>query len=325
MRSVPSYAPRHARTAQRWVARLASGECSQRELERLQAWLARDPRHRAAFERQRAVWQSLGTARELVLAARPDLLDPPAASARIGMRWIWRPAMAALAVVVLALWAGPSAWLLARADYRSGATPQSLVLDDGTRIWLDADSAIAMEQEGGGRGVALLRGRAWFEVTHDSARPFQVRARQGHIRDVGTAFEVELRQDAVYTAVAEGEVALATRTVAAPGVRLQAGQAAEYRRDGQVRRLARATADTIGAWRHGELLLTGVDGRAAITRIARYRNAPVWIMGDLGPTPITAVFRTDRADQAITSVASQLGLRVSRLPAGVLLVQPAKK
>ena len=57
--NMPSDDPGLAEQAEHWVIRLASGEIDADELERFKAWLAQDSRHRTAFDRERALWQSL--------------------------------------------------------------------------------------------------------------------------------------------------------------------------------------------------------------------------------------------------------------------------
>jgi transmembrane sensor len=60
------------------------------------------------------------------------------------------------------------------------------------------------------RTVRLLRGEAHFAVVRDPARPFVVRAGQARIRALGTAFNVQLRGEAVDVIVTEGRIRVAT-------------------------------------------------------------------------------------------------------------------
>ncbi|WP_447414957.1 FecR family protein, partial [Clostridium perfringens] len=70
------------------------------------------------------------------------------------------------------------------------------------------------------RFVRMLKGEAHFDVAHNPARPFIVKAGDSTLRAVGTAFNVRLRPELTELTVIEGRVAVrdsgaATRTVAA--------------------------------------------------------------------------------------------------------------
>ncbi|MEH6415970.1 FecR family protein [Pseudomonas sp. CGJS7] len=309
--------------ARRWIARLASGEMDEAELAAFETWMESAPQ-RAAFARQRALWQGLATLRDAFeTAPAPEVATPaPLAPRRRGRRtravgW----SLATAACLTAAIAAAPAIWLHWRADYRSGAAPQRYLLSDGSEAVLDAGSAITVDYRDGQRRIELLRGAAWFRVAHGDARPFRVEALNGVSRDIGTAFEVSLQDAQVRTAVSEGLVEVASAGGDAVGVR--AGQAVVYAAGGAVSRPYPIDSADIAGWRHGELLLDGVPAERALQRIARYRAAPVWTVGSFAGAPrISATLRTDRPDEAIDAVARSARLRVQRLPSGVLLVRP---
>jgi transmembrane sensor len=101
-----------------------------------------------------------------------------------------------------------------RADYVTGKGQKSIVdLPDGTRVTLDADSAVDVAFTGGRRDVRLLNGRAFFDVAHDRAHPFAVQAGGRVVTALGTQFDVRLTPGAVRVVLAEGSVSVAS----APG------------------------------------------------------------------------------------------------------------
>jgi len=83
---------------------------------------------------------------------------------------------------------------------------RQVLLSDGSRIELGSDSAIRVDFEPGTRAVTLLRGQAFFEVSHDASRPFTVQAADVKVRVIGTAFDVDLSRTAVVVAVQSGAV-----------------------------------------------------------------------------------------------------------------------
>ncbi|HEV2482345.1 MAG TPA: FecR domain-containing protein, partial [Puia sp.] len=77
--------------------------------------------------------------------------------------------------------------VLARAGART-----SLLLPDGTRVWLNSNSKLGYDKEfnSGNREVAL-EGEAFFEVTKNAELPFIVHAATLDIQVLGTSFTVK--------------------------------------------------------------------------------------------------------------------------------------
>lgn len=84
----------------------------------------------------------------------------------------------------------------------------NLVLSDGTKVWLNAESSITFPEcfSGATREVSL-KGEAYFEVAHDASHPFIVKSEYLTTRVLGTVFDVRAysRKDASVTLV-EGRV-----------------------------------------------------------------------------------------------------------------------
>lgn len=95
------------------------------------------------------------------------------------------------------------------ATVRGEQSPYPLVLADGTKIWLNAQSSItfptAFNQK---ERIVKLTGEAYFEVAHNAKQPFKVEANGQSIEDIGTAFDVNAYSDeqATKTTLVEGSV-----------------------------------------------------------------------------------------------------------------------
>lgn len=64
-----------------------------------------------------------------------------------------------------------------------------LILSDGTKVWLNSESAIRFPAVfAGNHREITLYGEAYLEVSHDAARPFRVKAGEGVIEVLGTSF-----------------------------------------------------------------------------------------------------------------------------------------
>jgi ferric-dicitrate binding protein FerR (iron transport regulator) len=77
--------------------------------------------------------------------------------------------------------------VLARAGART-----SLLLPDGTRVWLNSNSKLRYDKEfNGGNREVVLEGEAFFEVTKNVQLPFIVHAATLDIQVLGTSFTVK--------------------------------------------------------------------------------------------------------------------------------------
>ncbi|MBU0930391.1 MAG: FecR domain-containing protein [Alphaproteobacteria bacterium] len=308
--------------AQYWVARLVARDISASELDRLEAWLAADPRHARAFARERALWQDLDTFADALAdtTSHRSVIHPKPWHGFTRRRLI-RTAPVALAASILAAFMGPSLVLALRADHRTAVGEvRSVALPDGTTAMLDSDSAISVAFDSDRRIVHLLAGRAWFDVRHEG-RPFLVEALDGETQDIGTGFEVRRDGGVVEVSVTEGAVQVRT-PVERAGPILHAGGRLRYTADRLVMLAAQPVA-RLAAWRKGELLFDKQPIKAVIAEIARYRRAPVWTIGDFGQaSPVSGLFLIERPDEALETIARMRGLRMTTLPGGVIVIRP---
>ena len=71
-----------------------------------------------------------------------------------------------------------------------------LVLSDGTKVWLNADSNIKYPVSfGQDKREVSLRGEGYFEVAKDSARPFIMSTDKMDVKVLGTTFDVNTYED----------------------------------------------------------------------------------------------------------------------------------
>lgn len=293
-------------TARDWVIRLASAGISDDDLGRFKAWLAADPAHREAFERERRMWQGL----------RP--LEPDfAARPRPRRRLVLAAGLAAAAGLAVLIGYQPLRLALL-ADYATGPGERSsITLPDGSSIRLNTDSAIAVRYSAGERRIELLRGEALFAVRGDRGRPFRVAAQDGISEAVGTAFVVRDRHDLVITTVTAGTVSVASPEQASPDTVLRAepGDRVAYRKGQAPRRLGRADLGAVAAWQHGRIVLDGASFAEALAELERYRTGRILLLGrdPAALRPVSGIFATDRIDEAVAGLAATHGLKVSRI------------
>ncbi|MED5608940.1 FecR domain-containing protein [Pseudomonas sp. JH-2] len=233
-----------------WLMRLREAPDSMELRRACRAWAEADPRHARALRQLGRAWQLSGMPAESASAqALAPHAAPVAPRPQPRRRKRWPQALAA------SLLLGMLAWTLQPEDPNrfSASTNRELRLPDGSQVSLAAGSRLELAFSGNQRQVRLVQGEAFFDVAHDSARPFSVEAGGGTVVVTGTAFDVRAEGQAWEVAVARGSVrvqpprGLPPRQLG-PGDRLRVEVP-----DGQVRQ-EKVPAGQIGAWRQGQLL-----------------------------------------------------------------------
>jgi transmembrane sensor len=194
-----------------FVQQRNENETAARRQER-EAWLAEDARHVRAYEEAQRMWDRIGARRndptlQALKAADLAALDRPRQFSVNGL-------LLAAAVLVLLL---SGAYLIVR--FTAIPPPVSYatqlgerrteILADGTHVVLNTDSAVEVQYTRSRREIALQRGEAQFEVTHDAARPFVVDTGMGTVTALGTRFQVRREQDAAVVTLLKGAVEVA--------------------------------------------------------------------------------------------------------------------
>lgn len=162
-----------------------------------------------------------------------------------------------------------------------------LSLADGSVIHLNTDSLVSIDFSNSHRHVNLRRGEAHFEVAHDAARPFIVKAADNTVTAVGTAFNVQLNGAHQFELlVTEGKVliknqshnlAVASNTESSPldgnGELMIAGQKAVISQTSiQPVILSNEQVQNDLAWQQGMLVFHGEPLAEALQEISRYTS-----------------------------------------------------
>lgn len=312
MDPVPA-SPDAAAAAASWYARLHADDATPADRAAFGRWLAAEDAHDQA-------WHELVATTRLLDAARDDpALRAMIAATRseIGTRpqRRWWP-MAAAAAVVLAV-GGTTALVLDRdtqpatqiAETRY-ATPagrsRDITLADGTRMTLDADSAVRVAAPGATRRVGIDRGQAFFAVAHDARHPFVVSAGGNSVTALGTQFAVRTATDRVVVSLVEGSVRVDTpeigrATTLVPGNTLTIGRTALQ--------LTRAGAETATGWRKGTLTFDAAPLTEVVAELNRYSVQRIEL-GDsrLARRVFSGVLKTDGGGTALADALSAYGV-----------------
>ncbi|MFV3367318.1 FecR family protein [Pseudomonas sp. NY15435] len=321
------------RQARQWLLRLndAGGEAW---LGAFQAWLAADPKHARAYAEVDALWQASAEPAKRLAAEEGDALHAyltalhrpvPRRVQRNHRRWAYP--LASAACLLLMLWAGgwwkPGNWLTdLSADYVSApGEVREITLDDGSRLTLDADSAVAVSLDGEQRRVELLRGAASFAVKH-LPKPFVVRAGEGEARVLGTEFEVRRLGEKTRVTVAEGRVSVrGSHAVGVPEVVLGAGERVSI--DGtKLGNAQPADAQAALAWRQGWLTFYRAPLGEVLERLGTYYPGRIVLLDqELALRRVSGSFRSAEPQAALDSLQAVVGFHQQPLLGRFVLIR----
>ncbi|MEP9360224.1 FecR family protein [Sphingomonas sp. KR3-1] len=313
--------PRASAEAAAWLARLqGDARCPASEAA-FADWLQADPAHAAAFEQATDIWSILpGAARGMRPARQEAPPAPPAPRARA--RW---PELALAASLAIVLGLGTLFWMSRPTGYATAVGEQKIAtLEDGSRIALNTDSRVQVRYDVNERLIDLDHGEAMFEVAHNAARPFIVRAGNKQVRAVGTSFVVRREGDAVIVTLLQGKVAVtdvhpatahAQPTYLNPGDRLRSAPKLPTQIDEQ-------PAEIATAWRRGQAMFADTPLADAIVELNRY-GGPRLVVDDpqIGALRVSGVFATNDTDEFARAVAALHGLHVTQSGATLHIVR----
>ena len=314
--------------AARWHARLQSRSISVEELTAFHHW-RREPANADAYAAmERAARQSAkrGTGRDL--DGERQLGRSPY---RIRLRLVWAdwrsrvvsPFRAAAGLAAVLLMSGlAAAWLMAGPRYRTAAGEQLAVdLTDGTRVHLNTRTSLRVAYSAGERKILLGQGEAFFDVTHDPARPFWVVADGVRVRAIGTAFDVRRDGDHVQVLLVRGRVAVwhpspagSSETDMTPGERFDTLTAI---------RPDRADVAAATSWLDGRLVFKDTPLSTAIIEVNRYTLRPIKLDAPaFASERISGTFATGNSDAFVAAVTAILDLKARTTPDAITL-QPS--
>lgn len=144
-----------------------------------------------------------------------------------------------------------------------------VVLSDGTKVWLNADSKLSYPQSfAKNQREVTLTGEAYFEVKSDKKRPFIVHTRDQTVEVLGTHFNIEAYQDEAFSLVslAEGKIQVSHKNQ--PVHILIPGQQAAFK-DGQINVYPVNISEFI-AWKNGEFIFNNEPLSSVMQKLARW-------------------------------------------------------
>ncbi|OOG49470.1 FecR domain-containing protein [Rhodanobacter sp. C01] len=319
--------------AAEWWTRLRDPNGAAKTMDQWLEWTQADECNLEAFERVTELGNRLGCLDDVTRRQWANEF-----ARRPAPRQRWLP-LAAAASALLALFGSYLAWshleaVEAPRDYASAvAQNRSITLPDGSKVVLGGASTLTTRFSRGERRVELGGGEAFFQVVHNTQRPFIVSAGNVSIRDVGTAFDVRRTGQRVTIAITQGRVQIADDggapgSTATGSLEAVAGQLVSYDPATSAMSISSITPAQATAWRDDRLEFINEPLGVVVANVNRYSARPVHIAdANLEALTFTGTIKTGAIDSWLGALPQIFPLRVSEDASQVTLshAEPGQK
>lgn len=224
-------------------------------------------------------------------------------------RW-WLAAAASVVLLIAAgvsyLWIGNNqpSMQLAKAE----KTPLELVLPDGSKVHLNAESELRYATNFDENRTITLSGEAFFEVSRDEKHPFEITTTHGTVTVLGTSFNVEEGPAFTTVAVASGKVQLANAQEALVLEKDQAGQLSTTSLEN-----IEFQSNQLG-WHTGEFNFTDVPLSLVLETLnEHYSNRFVWSSTSSSTCSFTAKIANHSAEEVLEILVLSCNLKVQKI------------
>ena len=152
-----------------------------------------------------------------------------------------------------------------------------LVLSDGTKVWLNADSRFEFPSKFVGQERCVyVEGEVYFEVAKDVSHPFVVTTKQAKVRVLGTSFNVRAYPDEIYrTTLLEGCVEVLYKKDV---VKLQPHE--QWILDEGVGRVAPVNVRMAASWKNGSFAFDDEPLLNVFQELERWYDVHVFIANE---------------------------------------------
>jgi len=280
-----------------WLARLCADRRDSADEEGFKTWLAANPENAAAFEIIDRTWDDLGG------ISGPE--DAAPQERRMSRRVL-------LASIGLATVGATSFYAFRSASantFETGVGEQKRVtLEDGSQIFLDAQTKVAVSFSETARSAAMSYGRVNFQVASDAKRPFIVEAAQRRIVANHCDFDVRCDGGRVQVVLIHGQADVRPKAAGSPAARLHSGE--RLIAVANVEKFDRPKLAPLVAWQDGYEIFESTRLEEAVAEMNRYSDTKITVDPSVADRKVSGVYRTGDNIAFARVVAQLLSVRV---------------
>lgn len=306
-----------------WIIRLHSGEASSQDRREYGQWRAQSAQHEAAAAEAEALWSDAGHLRQ---DGQTGLVYPGRNRQGLSRRRLLT-GLVGLGVAGGGLAVSRPYLRTLGSDYTT-ATAQTRAIDlpDGSRVILNALSALDVHFDGETRRLVLKEGQAFFDVVKE-ARPFVVAIGETEVTALGTAFDVDANATDRSLVVAVTSHSVRVRSFVnglGADLTLAEGQRVAIDAEGLIGTPMAEDPAVALAWQSGMYVAENRTLGDVVAALSRYHQG--WIVfshDSLKSRRVSAVLDLRTPDASLAALASGLPIRVTRMTRFMTLISAA--
>lgn len=303
-----------------WIVRLHSGEASSQDRRDYGEWRAQSAAHEAAAAEAEALWSDAAHLRQ---DGRTGLVYPGRNRQGLSRRGLLT-GIAGFGVAGGGLAVSRPYLRIFGSDYTTAtAETRGIDLPDGSRVMLNALSAMDVRFDGRTRRLVLKEGQAFFDVAVD-ARPFTVSIGKTEVTALGTAFDIDANagDGSISVAVTNHSVRVQSAADGVPvDVTLSQGQRVSIGSDGVIGTPIAEDPAVALAWQSGMYVAENRRLGEVVAALSRYHQG--WIVfshDSLKSSRVSAVLDLRTPDASLAALAAGLPIRVTRMTRFMTLI-----
>lgn len=279
---------------------ILNDNATEQQQQQFSSWLQQSAEHQRIWQQTLRAWKLMGQLPQSATHSDPGKLQPLPVRSRPWLR------VAIAACLILAIWPGVALYWQADAITGKGET-QIITLEDGSQVYLGADSALAVNFQQQQRAVTLLQGQAYFQVSHNPQRPFVVTSNQLQVKVLGTEFDVEAGDEHSYVGVASGLVSV---TQGKQQQQVHPGQLLNINTHGGMQ-AQQLDSELVAPWREQRLFVHNRPVVDVIASLQRYYSGLIVLQHDeLKKKRVTGSYQLQHIDDALDALVRPYGAEV---------------
>ena len=261
-----------------WFSYLNSGEATDQDIQAFYEWRAQSAEHARQYRNVERIWQTtLHVPEEALRAMSRPAISQSVMHNQSRRRFAFGVAGLCAAAVMAAI---GTDYLLGGAEYQEKLVVQrgertELQLPDGSVLVANTGTQAQVYFYESERVVELQSGEVFFDIQHDSQRPFIVQAGSSRVVVTGTRFNVLHEAQQLQVSVESGSVNVTQGPWWSREQRsLRAGQIVRNTPDHSLSAVQTADLSKELAWQRGMIVFENTPLQQAISEINRYLEQP---------------------------------------------------
>ncbi|MGW6778537.1 FecR family protein [Brucella pseudogrignonensis] len=312
-----------AEQALHWIVRLNSGESDPEQHKAFTAWRSSSLLNEQAAQEAEALWNAMSG---LHVDPNNGLMRLSPLQSRVSRRHVLKgiAVVSAVSTVGAGLWASGMMRRLSADHVSMTAEIRTIDLDDGSRVLLNARSAIDVKFTPAFRRVVLHEGQAYFEVAPDQARPFEVRMGECSVVALGTAFDVSRNLVDALAEVAVTEHGVLVRSQSGQIREIAAGQSVAIDKAGALGPTGVQDIAVTTAWRDGVYIAQDRSLGDIVAALAAWYPGLIYLRDPaLAELRVNTVLDLHDPVASLTTLQAGLPIRIRHYSSYLSVILPA--